>query len=148
MPSAWQLLLHAQQLVSVGHLLPHLPQLASSLGTQAPLQHSCPVAQARPHSPQFLGSAVRSMQPVAQQVSGELQPPEPLQRHSVPTHVLPCVHGGAQLVCVHTPCTHANPAEHTVEQLPQWLGSDSLSKQPVAQHSSVPTQARPPWHEH
>jgi hypothetical protein len=104
--------------------------------------------------PQFCGSLVRSTQPDEQQVWLLLQPPEPLQRHWLPTQTLPFWQGGLHWLVVHLPSTHASPGGHWVPQSPQCLGSVDGSKQPAppgepgAQQTWLPVQFAVPLHEH
>jgi hypothetical protein len=107
--------------------LPHFPQFFASDGTQSPLQHSSPGWHACPQLPQLAGSFSTSWQPVAQQLDGATQPAAPLQRQLVPTQLLPCVQGGLHVVAWQLPPIQDSPGAHFFSQLPQWLGSDSLS---------------------
>lgn len=99
-----------------------------------------------------MGSLVRSLQPLLQQVVVPEQAGPALHAHCPPTHVLPLVHGGLHCVATHLPSTHASPPGQTVAQSPQCLGSLDGSKQPAppgepgAQQTWLPVQLLPPLH--
>jgi hypothetical protein len=134
--------LHAPSLQKVvfrtGHALPQVPQLFGSdlTSTQLPLQlvepgghcvthapfaQAWPPTHAFPHVPQFCGSVSMFTQELPP-FAGE---------HAV----RPVAHVTPQAPLAHAGAPVPDPdtgAAHTIEQLPQWLGSELSWKQPLA----------------
>jgi hypothetical protein len=101
-----------------GHGLSQAWQCEASRATQLP-QQSWMSPHFVPQLPQFMVSLRVSVQPLEQQVSGSMQPPEPLQRHSPLMQVLRLVHSGLQVVVTHTLFWHCCVAEQAMPQAPQ-----------------------------
>jgi hypothetical protein len=114
-----------QQMSPVGHGGPPL-QVDALL--HMPPTHVSPAAQGRPHAPQFFGSVLVLVHPVAQHCSPFVQTGPPLQL------------GGTW----HMPPRHCAPVAHAMPHMPQLFGSVSMLVQPLGQHCSTPVQTGPP----
>jgi hypothetical protein len=102
------------------------PPLQVVCGMHLLLVHVSVGAHTRPQPPQFFGSLVVSVQPVAQHCCVPVQAGPPLQ------------------VGVHLLFTHIEPTGQALPQPPQFFASLVVFAQPVMQHCCMPLHAGPP----
>ncbi len=127
-------------------LLPHRPQLLSSLETsrQIPEQHAELPEHVRPQAPQFATELFVSTQ-VPEQHAPEPQLGPAPHWQTPPVQVSPIAQAGSHgMSVVQVPPRHTSVAEHALPQNPQLAESVSVLTQVIPQHDPPAAQAPAP----